>query len=371
MSFPFEALSERLLAAAKKNRIPLSGGFELTGRCNLKCKMCYVCKDSNDKSAMKAERTAKEWIRLAEEARDAGTLFLLLTGGEVFLREDFKEIYEAICMMGFNTQIYTNATMITPKIANWLGRIPPSSMEVTLYGASPETYHKVCGDASGYERAIRGIDLLLKEGINLKLRTTVIKDNSEDFFKIAEMAHSRNIELSLISYISPRGGGCSLQADSIRLSPEESVEFEIRANKYYEKLKNERLEITPLNNTQSDDASINIKDKIVNYRNGDSPLECSAGNCYFWITNDGRMTPCAIMDEPTIETFKKGFSNSWKELQEACKHIPVCDECKGCDYKDYCKVCPAKLKTETGIFNQKAPYLCAYAKKRRELSRLI
>jgi MoaA/NifB/PqqE/SkfB family radical SAM enzyme len=365
MSSPLESLSERLIASAKKNKVPLSGGFELTGRCNLKCKMCYVCKDSNDKSAMKAERTAKEWIRLAEEARDAGTLFLLLTGGEVFLREDFKAIYEEICMMGLNTQIYTNATMITPKIASWIGRIPPSSMEVTLYGASPETYYKVCGDASGYERAVRGIDLLLKEGINLKVRTTVIKDNSEDFFKIAELADSRNIELSLVNYVSPRRDCCSSQVDSMRLSPHESVQYESRINKYY-KVKNEQLEVSPSNNTQTDHDAVSTGERVINYKNIDNPFECSAGNYSFWVTWDGKMTPCGLMDNPSVEPFNKSFANSWNKLQEDCKCVPVCDECRVCEYKDYCMTCPARLKTETGTFNQKAPYLCSKAKKLKE-----
>lgn len=366
MSFQLEALNEKLRTSAIKNSIPLSGGFELTARCNLKCKMCCIRQDSDDKFGIKTEKTDKEWIKLAEEARDAGTLFLLLSGGEVFLRKDFKEIYEEICMMGFNTQIYTNATMITPKIASWLGRIPPSSMEITLYGASPESYYKVCGDSSGYERAIRGIDLLLCEGINLKLRTTVIKDNSEDFFNITELAESRNIELSLVSYISPRRGACcSSEIDSVRLSPEESVQYLNKANKYY-KLKEQGLITSRTNDMQIDEATAGTGNSIVNYKNVDNPFECLAGKCYFWITNDGRMTPCALMNEPVAEPFDKGFANSWKELQEACNRIPVCDECKGCKYKDYCNVCPAKLKNETGTYNKKAPYLCASAKKHKE-----
>lgn len=77
-------LGDKLLKQANQMRIPIGGQFELTSRCNLKCKMCYVSCPSNDKNALSREHSADEWIKIAKEARDAGMLYLLLTGGEVF-----------------------------------------------------------------------------------------------------------------------------------------------------------------------------------------------------------------------------------------------------------------------------------------------
>ena len=69
-----------------KERIPLSGTFELTGRCNLSCKMCLVrVNGSRIRELGCRERTADEWIHMAEQTAEAGTLGLLLTGGEVTL----------------------------------------------------------------------------------------------------------------------------------------------------------------------------------------------------------------------------------------------------------------------------------------------
>ena len=73
--------------------LPVSGAFELTARCNFSCKMCYVHLQ-NDIPGLKArELTAENWLSIAREARDMGLLFLLLTGGEPMLREDFPYIY--------------------------------------------------------------------------------------------------------------------------------------------------------------------------------------------------------------------------------------------------------------------------------------
>ncbi|MFQ9564216.1 MAG: radical SAM protein [Faecalibacillus intestinalis] len=67
-------------------RMPVDGTFELTVRCNLKCKMClFRHNDSENKSIIMKEKTTKEWIDMAKQACNAGTLSLLITGGEPHL----------------------------------------------------------------------------------------------------------------------------------------------------------------------------------------------------------------------------------------------------------------------------------------------
>ena len=43
----------------------------------------------------------EQWLKIAREAKDAGMLFLLITGGEPFLWPQFWELYEALSEMGF------------------------------------------------------------------------------------------------------------------------------------------------------------------------------------------------------------------------------------------------------------------------------
>lgn len=68
---------------AEKSGIPLSGTFELTPVCNFSCRMCYVRKTAEEvRNSSRPMRTLEQWLALAREARDAGMLYLLLTGGE-------------------------------------------------------------------------------------------------------------------------------------------------------------------------------------------------------------------------------------------------------------------------------------------------
>lgn len=71
-------------------KIPLSGTFELTPLCNFACRMCYVRKTAEDvKNSPRPMLTLNQWMKIAEETYEAGTLYLLLTGGEPTLLPEF------------------------------------------------------------------------------------------------------------------------------------------------------------------------------------------------------------------------------------------------------------------------------------------
>ena len=85
-------LVHELHKRAAEHRQPVNGTFELTERCNLACQMCYVCQSPGDGALSARELSATQWLELARAAIENGMVFLLLTGGEVFLRSDFFEI---------------------------------------------------------------------------------------------------------------------------------------------------------------------------------------------------------------------------------------------------------------------------------------
>lgn len=355
---------------AFQNKIPLNGQFELTARCNLHCKMCYVCKPLKDETAVSKELSAAQWIELAKQARDTGMLYVLLTGGEVFIRPDFREIYEGMMQLGLRVTIFSNGTLITPEIAKWLADIPPSSMEISLYGGSDETYKTVTG-YKAFEMAVRGIDLLLNEGINLSLRTTVIKDNSGDLDKLVKIADERDLRLRYCFYISPRRGVYKEVDSTLRLSPYDITQYEMRASQAFSdylgkmrrkyNLKEDYAADKPTEVNENDLEKIDQSNQV----NREDPFRCSAGRSNFWITWDGGMTPCSIMENPVTRPLEAGFVTAWKDLLSLCESIPSCSECRQCSLQDICWACPARLKSETNTFDKPAKYLCEWAKYRK------
>lgn len=340
-----------------RNTMPLHGQFELTGRCNLSCKMCYVSCKAGKQSIMQREKTAKEWIDLAYDARDMGMLFLLLTGGEVLLREDFPTIYEQTAEMGFIQTIYSNGTLITPKIASWLGNRPPSEFTITLYGASRETYQRLCKNGDAFDRVMRGIDLLIDQGVSLSIRTTITKENYMDYDAMVHLAQSRDLTLHTVEYVAPPRKEEHRTVDDIRLTPEELVQLE-------GKREQELHWIT--NNMDFAIEKTNLMHSIQNEIK-DHPFFCNCGKNAFWVTWEGKMIPCYLLEEEAINPFEVGFEVAWRHIVEQCRQVPSCSKCSQCDLQYYCLSCPARLKIETGSYDRPAQYLCNIAKKKQSL----
>lgn len=347
---------------ALTNKIPLNGDFELTGRCNLKCKMCYVVHDANDAFAIKNELSAQEWLRIAKEARDAGMLFLLLTGGEIFLRSDFKEIYEGISEMGFIITLNTNGTLITEEIADWLAKRPPNQVSITMYGASPESYEAVTGQKSGYERVIKGIQLLQERNIKLDIKTSIIKPTICDIETIFEYAHGLDINFGMVNYIFPKR--CSISGgmvpEQVRLSATEIVDYE----GYIENYIAEKLNLYDSDNDAIDLFETEASTHQISDFNQVGEIKCDAGTTSISINWKGEMVPCNMMAEPKVSIKSNTFAYSVSKLHKEISEIKVYGECKTCDVKEYCMTCAGRILVETGAFNKKPLYLCENARYR-------
>ena len=98
----YNELKQYILSESAKKLIPVGGEFELTGKCNLRCKMCYLEDERYN------PLSTEEWKRIFRDAHQNGLFFALLTGGEVLTRSDFFELYNYLYDLGCST-VYTNA----------------------------------------------------------------------------------------------------------------------------------------------------------------------------------------------------------------------------------------------------------------------
>ena len=96
--------------------------------------MCYGNQAPSDAARRAKELSVPAWLELARDAVDNGMVFLLLTGGEIFLRPDFLDLYTPLTRMGLVVNLFTNGTLISDRVAARLAEAPPSRTEITLYG---------------------------------------------------------------------------------------------------------------------------------------------------------------------------------------------------------------------------------------------
>lgn len=294
---------------------PVQSNFELTPRCNFNCKMCYVHLKPEEIPPRGRELTTNEWIKLGEQAVDAGTFSLTLTGGEPLVRPDFMEIYEAFSEMGFWLNLQTNLSLIDDKIIAMLEERPPKMIKSTLYGASDETYEKVCGVENGLKNVRKGIEYIQQAKLPLTFVSTAIRENNDELNEIYQLAADYGIRMQHTHNVldSRRNNNHdSILASRILyedLSDEEKAEVEFKPHKEIH---------TPL-------------DLCSNYVNGG-----------YWIQWNGKMSICAHMKmdyNPLESSIEKCFYTMFQDLEK----IYTKDSCSNCENNKYCMACPAAL----------------------------
>ena len=340
-------------------RNPIDATFELTVRCNLKCKMCMFrhCTSENNE-LISRELTAEEWIKIAEDAADMGTGSLLITGGEPMLRQDFPEIYRGIYKKGFILSLYTNGTLVDDKIMDLLRECPPHKIGISIYGASSETYEKVCGNASFFEKAIEGAKKLVTLPSVVEFRTTIIEDNYEDSYKTEELIKSEfgeKYQLVMTRMVlNAVRGGCA-DVSSCRLSPEKNVL--LSHNKAISKLREIIGEDFDIKNVRFRFEKKNTD--CENYgQNKVSLLGCSGGMRSYCVTYDGKLQACQALGQFATDVKNDGLKKAWDNFPLAVKLPPMNEKCKNCEITDYCQCCPASRYAETGCVSGFPDYAC-------------
>ena len=177
--------------------LPIAGNFELTSNCNFNCKMCYVHSDAHKESM-----STEDWIELGRTARDAGMVFLLLTGGEPFLRRDFKEIYSALLGMGLLISINTNASLIDDDMFDFLVKHPPLRMNISLYACDNVVYEELCGKPA-CEIVKNNIRRLHDAGIGVKINASITPYNASEIEGIYAFGEEIGVPVQATTYMYP------------------------------------------------------------------------------------------------------------------------------------------------------------------------
>ena len=321
----------------------MNGFFELTPRCNMSCNMCYVHLTPQQIPAVGRELSAAEWIEIARQARDAGMLELTLTGGEPLAKPDFREIYEVLSEMGFFIQLYTNGYGLDQDTFNWLMERPPHYMRFTMYGASDETYERVCGVKNGFTRVSRAIEMVREAGIPTYMVTTITRENEQDFPQIAEFARTHKLPFTYTTNLIKPVRGAAADVEKLQIQRPFPTEEELAELRRPENL------VKPHKRYE------NLLEVCGNYRKG------------FWITWDGKMRLCTFLTEPAEPVLEYGFEKSWAKLLEDVEKLKQPDECLDCKYEGYCKRCYGELYAANGRCDVVDKSCCERAKQLYEI----
>lgn len=330
---------QHLRKAAFEKGIPLIGTFELTPRCTLDCKMCYV--HLNESQMHRQEISTDQWISLIDEACDAGMMYATLTGGECLLYPGFKDVYEHLSSRGILITVLTNGTLLDEEIIAWLAERTPRCVQISVYGSSPMGYEKVTGSASAFFKVDRAIDLLKQLEIPFGLAITLSKkmvDDFEDTYRYCRQKNSGSCNVSTYSFKAREETGRIYE--DFALSIDEKVEI----HKKRLRVDGRRSKPNSCEEDKTENREVQNSVDVARHKG----IQCSAGRCQFSVSWDGKMNVCNVFDFAEVFPFKDGFNSAWKHINHrACEYI-LPTECFDCQYKEVCGVCPARHWLNSG-----------------------
>ena len=350
-------ISAFLAQKARIMHFPYSGTLELTPRCNMNCKMCYIRMTEQEMVHVGQELPADEWIRIAQEAVDLGMCVVLFTGGEAILYKDFKKVYLAVRKMGLFVGINSNGTLLCGEWLEFFRQNPPGKFNITLYGGSNETYQRLCGNPKGFDQVKANIEALLAIGIHVSLSCTVTRENADDIDAIFAFAREHDLHVTATTYNFPpvRKEGVEINEIS-RMDPKTAARARIHLDWVDSSRENFVRRISHI--ADHPELAEPSENHCVDLE-GDSIL-CAAGRSNFWVTWDGRVLPCGMIPDFSVPVRGRSFKAAWDAVVAHTATIHLAPECRDCPKKKLCAPCAAKLKSETGAYHKRSEYLCQY-----------
>ena len=354
---------DKLFVQAAHNHIPIMAAMELLPVCNLKCKMCYVRKSMDEVNRSGGLKDGAWWLDLARQMRDEGMLFPLITGGEPFLHPDFRMILEGMLDMGLQVSINSNGTMIDEDTAGWLNEHRPLRINITLYGASAESYRTLCGNEKAYDNLLRGLEYLKQYGIPVKFNTSITPDNVHELDQILQFAEEYDAPIQVATYMfPPTRRDSSAVGTNHRLSPEEAALARVRADfrllpaEHFVGQAEHFARFVPLDQL---DFSEEHHQQMC--------MTCRAGNSSAWISWKGELTNCGMYGSIVSDLQGRSFREAWKELYERTAALRYEPACASCPNQHLCHICIAMLYNECGDKKGRPEYMC---RMNQEISRL-
>lgn len=336
----YSEFGRHLNARLEGRRVPLMGSFELTFRCNLRCRHCYL-DGQHDGVAGQAELSYDEIRGIFDQVADAGCLWFLLTGGEPLARPDFAEIYTYAVRKGFLVSLFTNGTLLTPRIADLIAEYKPFKVEITLYGYTQATYERITGIPGSHRRCMQGIELLLERGIRLNLKTMLMTLNRHELEDMEAYAARLGADFRFDPLLNAGVEGAH-DPLAYRLSPEEIVQIEFA-----------RPQLMAVWHQMRERYSDH-------YPEPDALYNCGAGLTSFHIDPYGKLSLCLLARAPGYDlragTFGEGWDGPLRAERFRKRQAP--SPCATCDLLPLCGQCPALAALEWSDAEQRVDFCC-------------
>ncbi len=324
---------------SEKN-IPFMGLFDLTYKCNLKCKHCFITE------YRRQELSTEEIKIILEQLKINNTFIILFSGGEIFTRFDIIEILSYAHKLNFKIEIFTNGTLLDSYLINELHKLSINNIAVSLYSLSDKIHDEITGVYGSCNATLNTIELLLGIGINVTIKTTIMKDNFSEIDALYNWSKERKINHQFSYTIVP--SLCRTR------------------NNQELKLTDTQIKALLQKNWAKDCLVNSLSEPHVGYEEN----ICSAGITSFNISAYGDVFPCAYLRLFCGNLRKVSFESAWRSDEMTSIRSTKISDLKGCfecELRKWCTICPGLAWLEHKNWLKPASDACNRARIKAEV----
>ncbi len=327
-------------ARAHQKRIPITATLELTSRCNLRCQHCYLGSQDVQHARQDEERATEAVKASLREWAEAGCLYLLITGGDPMMRTDFAGIYRTACELGMVVTVFCDGILVDDLILQLFDELPPRKVEISIYGATAETYELITQVPRSHAAAWAGIHALHRQGVRVGLKTVLMTLNEHELDDMEAQARALGMPFRYDAAVFPCLPVHSNEPLNLRVAPETVVAHDLatpeRRRQWLDKI--EQADALPAD---------------------DRLYTCSAGATGFYADPFGNLAPCLMtphyQSRPDGRSFNEVWTTDLRVIREKRKTLK--SSCLNGRLRGACSHCPAMNYLETGDEERESDYI--------------
>jgi AdoMet-dependent heme synthase len=364
-----------------------SVSWNLTQRCNLECAHCYMSAFAG--ADTRSELTTTECRRVIDEIATVNpNVFLILTGGEPFLRRDLFEIAAYAAEKRFTTVFGTNGILLREREAALMRQHGVLGASISLDSTDRAKHDAFRHLHGAWDGAVRATRVLADAGLDFSLHMSVTDWNVGEVPAMIDLARRLGAKVLNFFFLVRTGRGRDL-TDIDAEAYERILTYLARAQgveggppSFVQRLLG-RAPVSRGHTTFEDPWSAPVGQadglllrakcaphfrRILWELNPSSPLlknyahgACPAGKYYCRITPDGDVTPCPYMPVTAGNLRASSFGELWHGARVFgdLRNPALGGRCGACEFSKVCGGCRCRAYATHGDYLAEDP-ACAY-----------
>ncbi|MBQ3396344.1 MAG: radical SAM protein [Synergistaceae bacterium] len=316
--------------------------FELTSRCNERCRHCYLPGTRNFH-----DMETNLVIDILDQLKDTGTVSVTFSGGECLLHKDFIPILKHARENDFSISVLSNLTLLNDEIISALRDTNINLLQTSVYSMNPEEHDYITQLEGSHAKTIKGLERLIAADVPVQISCPTMRKTYESYQGVLEWAYKHGIK-GYTDYIMMARTDKSTDNLENRLTLDETESL-------LKKIINFDIEYRAILDSSYKPALLNPNEHV-----------CGAGVNFMCVSSEGKFYPCAgFQGYPLGNAHEHSVYDAWHN-SEALKKLRAVKwkdfpKCMRCEAKPYCSMCMVRNLNETGSIFEVSKHFCDVA----------